>query len=316
MQKNKLITFASIGIAIALGAIGWGFWDGSFESILTGCVLAIIGISIVSEPGERGPVAGGLIFLSLFVVFLYWYFWGLIGEQFQWAIIYCIIGILVAVCIPIPRKKQDKQSNEERLMAQKELKNKLKELTAQQNWRGIAREHGLDLITTEFVTEKEINRIPELLHADEYVVFFTSGFMSSDGEIKTNWGTSTWLAVLTNKRVLFLDSAFLTDSLNQHSIPLKRVQAVSAHQGFYFGKVVIETGGKRTIIDNAWKSTVKKFAELTNQLVQDIVDAEDAPAVLGESNLDKLKKLGELKETGVITEKEFTEQKEKLLKGI
>ena len=113
-----------------------------------------------------------------------------------------------------------------------------------------------------------------------------------------------------------MDSALLTESLNQHSIPLKRVQAVSAHQGFILGKIVVETGGKRTIIDNAEKSTVQKFAELANQLIQDIVDAEDAPVASEESNLDKLKKLGELKEAGVITEKEFTEQKTKLLKDI
>lgn len=193
---------------------------------------------------------------------------------------------------------------------------KLRELTAKQDWEGIARENGLDLWWDEFGTRKEINRISEVLHKDEYAVFFISGFMSSDGEIETNWGTSTWLGVLTNKRVLFLDSALLTNSLNQHSIPLKRVQAVSAHQGFFLGKVVIETGGKRTIIDNAAKSTVKKFAELANELVQDIVDAEDAPVAPAESNLDKLKKLGELKEAGVITEKEFAEQKAKLLKAI
>ena len=193
---------------------------------------------------------------------------------------------------------------------------KFKQLTAQQDWRGIARENGLNLLTTEFGTRKELNRIRGVLHEGEYVIFFTSGIMTDDGETSTDWFPSTWLVVLTNKRVLFLDSALLTGSLNQHSIPLKRVQAVSAHQGFLLGKIVVETGGKRTIIDNADKSTVQKFAELANQLLQDIVDAEDSPAASKESNLDKLKKLGELRKAGVITEEEFMEQKKKLLKDI
>ena len=321
-QEQRVNKKSIAGVIFFAGVllIGWGFWSGNFESILFGCILTVTTSPIISESGERVSVMGGTTSLSVFLIFLYWYFWGFIGDQFQWAIAYCVISaIIIAIliaCTSTPEGKKNIQSNEARLMAQKELKNKLKELTAQQDWKGIAQEHGLDLATTEFATRKEINHIPELLHVNEYVIFFTSGFMSSDGEITTNWGTSTWLSVLTNKRVLFLDSAFLTESLNQHSIPLKHVQAVSAHQGFFFGKVVIETGGKRTIIDNAWKSTVKKFAELANLLIQDIVDAEDASAVSVESNLDKLKKLGELKEAGVITEKEFTEQKAKLLNGI
>jgi hypothetical protein len=48
---------------------------------------------------------------------------------------------------------------------------------------------------------------------------------------------------------------------------------------------------------------------------QQAAPAPAAPAAAGESMIDQLKQLGELKEQGILTEEEFAAQKAKLLAG-
>lgn len=78
-------TLFGLLILLGLAFIGWGFWNGDFESILIGCGLVAIGTTVCS-PGERMSIVGGSIILSFFIAFLYWVFWGFTWGQSQKAV--------------------------------------------------------------------------------------------------------------------------------------------------------------------------------------------------------------------------------------
>lgn len=116
----------------------------------------------------------------------------------------------------------------------------------------------------------------------------------------------------------------LSSSIDVHSILHKNVQAVRVAQGFVLGKINIDTGGRTTIIDNCEKNTVRILGDLANEWLQVLEERNSAPRVVepvvsseaGESGLDKLKKLGELKALGLVSEDEFNAAKAKVLASL
>ena len=85
-----------------------------------------------------------------------------------------------------------------------------------------------------------------------------------------DFGANTWLAVLTSERFLFLDAAMLSSSVDTQSVRLKNVQAISASQGFLFGKIMIDLGSRIIVIDNCLKESVKSMAELGNRWLKSL----------------------------------------------
>jgi len=202
---------------------------------------------------------------------------------------------------------------------------KYKRHTEQKDWPAICEMQGLTMSTCRFGTMKEMARLPEQLQPGEVVFCFTAGVMSNTGDSNvSDVGISTWLVVLTDRRFLFLDAALFTSSLDVHSILYKNVQAVRVAQGFVLGKINIDTGGRTTLIDNCEKSTVKILGDLANEWIQVLEERNSAPRVVeaattaevGESGLDKLKKLGELKVLGLVSEDEFNAAKAKVLASL
>ena len=92
-------------------------------------------------------------------------------------------------------------------------------------------------------------------------------------------------------------------------------------QGFVLGKINIDTGGRSTLIDNCEKKTVKVLGDLSNEWLQVLEERKSTPqestaAAPVESGLDKLKKLGELKALGLVSEQEFNDAKAKVLASL
>jgi hypothetical protein len=194
-------------------------------------------------------------------------------------------------------------------------------LTQKRDWAGICKLNGVDLRSSKFGTMKEMNRLPEQLQPGEVVLCFTAGVMPNTGDGNTtDLGISTWLVVLTDRRFLFLDAALLTNSIDVHSILHKNVQGVRVAQGFIFGKINIDTGGRSTVIDNCEKKTVKVLGDFANDWIQILEERKSIPrepeAQSGGCGLDKLKKLGELKALGLVSEQEFSEAKAKVLASL
>ncbi|MGR2680060.1 PH domain-containing protein [Chromobacterium haemolyticum] len=165
----------------------------------------------------------------------------------------------------------------------------------------IAKEIGDD----QFFTKKELNHLPEVLANGEQVLAFTSGLMDSN----------TWLIVLTDHRILFLDKGMIF-GLKQTAIELDKVNSVSGSTGLLFGKILIQNGASERKIDNVWKKTVVPF---TNK-VRDAINARKyhQPQVVssGDDPVARLEKLSAMKDKGLITDAEFAEQKVRILSSI
>ena len=165
-------------------------------------------------------------------------------------------------------------------------------------YKKIAAEVGDD----PFFTKKELNYLPEVLMDEEQVLAFASGEM--DG--------NSWLIVLTDTRVLLLSKGIF-HGLEQTTIGIDKISFVSGSTGLLFGEITINDGHKEQKIRNVLKKTVKNFTNKLQQTIDTRKIKNDASSSIEEDPYDKLAKLASLKEKGVISENEFTAEKQKIL---
>lgn len=120
-------------------------------------------------------------------------------------------------------------------------------------WRAIADEMGDD----RFFTTKELDYLPRILDTKEQVLAFSSGLHKGN----------TWLIVLTNERVIFLDKGMIY-GLRQSSIELERVNNFDSEKGLMFGKISIGSNAEVYEITNVWKKTVDPFTKKLREAVK------------------------------------------------
>lgn len=99
-----------------------------------------------------------------------------------------------------------------------------------------------------FFTTKELDVLPKILAPLEQVLSFSSGLM--DG--------NTWLIVLTDARVLFVDKGMIF-GLKQTSIELGNIVSIQGETGLMFGTIRIGVASGTHEIRNVWKRTVNPF---------------------------------------------------------
>ncbi|WP_039056879.1 PH domain-containing protein [Enterobacter sp. Bisph1] len=167
----------------------------------------------------------------------------------------------------------------------------------------------LHVTDASFGTKKEFFHLPNILGADEIPQAIASGAM--DG--------NTWLITLTNKRVIFLDKGLLF-GLKQVDINLENVVSVGGKTGLLLGEITISTTGKNFTIKNVPKLTVIPFTNLVNEVRERYFSsAQNNAAQAGSesqsftSAMDKIARLAQMKEEGILTEEEFQIQKQRLL---
>lgn len=190
------------------------------------------------------------------------------------------------------------------------------EYTKTQNWGEICKLNNVEL--DSFGTKKELKALPDYLEPDEVVFALTSGIMSqSETSNSFDFGTNTWLVVLTSDRFLFLDAAMLTKSVDSQSIRHDHVQAVSASQGLMLGKIMVDLGSRMLVIDNCHKATVKVLANIANKWLREL--SKKKQSTYGAASLtsdtpflDTLERLYKLWKLGALTENEFKEGRKRL----
>lgn len=201
------------------------------------------------------------------------------------------------------------------------------------------RKRAYDAIAAElgddrFFTTKELDVLPKILSPMEQVLSFSSGLM--DG--------STWLIVLTDTRVLFLDKGMIF-GLKQTSIELENIVTIDGETGLMFGSIRISTAAGPNEIRNVWKRTVNPFVnkvraaisarrrgeqltspgggarpmDMTPDARRDPAPVQPAPAPeTGRSTAavdvaGQLERLARLKNAGSISDAEYDTAKAKLL---
>tara|TARA_B100001027_G_C16135875_1_gene271416 strand:+ start:125 stop:661 length:537 start_codon:yes stop_codon:yes gene_type:complete len=153
---------------------------------------------------------------------------------------------------------------------------------------------------------KELNHLHEVINEGENILGHTRGFY--DG--------NTWLICVTNRRLLFLDKGMLV-GMKSTEIPLDSVGSVNYETKMLGGNITVTASGQEKHIGKMRKQDVKDVANLISEAAAKMKkEIHGNPGGGQESNtskMDELKKLAELKDSGVLSEEEFNAEKAKLL---
>lgn len=150
---------------------------------------------------------------------------------------------------------------------------------------------------------KEVNELPSILRVNEKIFAVAQGVY--DG--------NTWLVVCTSSRFLFLDKGMLF-GLKQVEVPMDKVSSIQFETGLILGSVTISHHGSSKI-QNIAKDQVKRFAEQANIAIEQYKTKSSSSVSASPVNdkFEKLEKLSLLKDKGILTEQEFSDEKKKLL---
>ncbi len=158
-------------------------------------------------------------------------------------------------------------------------------------------------------TKKEIKHLPEVLRPDEVIKGLGSGTL--DG--------NTWLIVVTNHRLLFLDKGMLF-GLKQTEMHYEQISAISHKMGLLLASITISTSGGKKEIRHIQKADAPKLAELISDLIRKSKQPTTPATIVKQVTdtqendvISQLERLGSLLEKGILTKEEFQSQKQKLL---
>lgn len=154
-----------------------------------------------------------------------------------------------------------------------------------------------------FLGQKEIKHLTNVLMADEELIHIVQG----------NLNSKQGVLFLSNKRIGFYDKGFFFGA-KLESFPLKQVASINYGSGIMFAEIAIyNTGRSGEIIRNVAKDKAKSFVDKVTEILTAL---EEAPQAMPTSNFsigDELKKLADLRDSGVLTESEFLIQKQRIL---
>ena len=154
-----------------------------------------------------------------------------------------------------------------------------------------------------FWTKKEIRALPEILDAHESIKALTSGMANG----------STWLAVCTERRLIFLNRNMFI-GLEQVQMPLDRVQSIDHFFALFFGTIKMFDGVNVFTLNMVLKDSILPFVKATEAAMYALKHPTiHTPQTTSNDIASQLTKLAELKEKGYLSDAEFQEQKKKLL---
>ncbi len=170
---------------------------------------------------------------------------------------------------------------------------------------------------TTDATEKdeleEIQRIAHRLDANEKVVIVAKQSRFKPGGSKMSPDT----IFVTDKRIIIRNPSALGMRENIESITFDKITAIELERGMMSSTVKIRASGYQGDIDAIAKEKAEKIA----QYVRDAIDKDKkkAAAQAGGSQIsvaDELAKLAKLKEQGILSDAEFLQMKQELMKRL
>jgi rubredoxin len=160
----------------------------------------------------------------------------------------------------------------------------------------------------KFLGHHEIRELPNLLFEGENLEKLASGYY------KNGYG----IIAATNKRIIFIDKGMLY-GLRVEDFPYDKITSIEYSTGLLRGEITIFASGNRAHITAVQKELVKDFSEHVRRRIVDKKSSSQttpmASAAPGTSQdfITQLERLAKLKESGILTEEEFNEQKKKIL---
>lgn len=156
---------------------------------------------------------------------------------------------------------------------------------------------------------RELRKLPELLQHGEQVLTMASGI----------YAKVAGLLVATDRRVMFLGVGMARSTIED--FPYERISSVQHEVYVLSGNITIFASGNRAEIVNVLPR--QRAREVADEVRRRLAGGQSAgphpggPAPprdrQGDDVLDKLRRLGELRDAGVLTEQEFEHKKAQLL---
>lgn len=171
---------------------------------------------------------------------------------------------------------------------------------------------GLDTAST-VLARNEIKELPSILWEREDIKGAIQGFYNS----------RIGLLVATDRRLVFVDKGFV--SLKVEDFPYDKISSIQYQTGWLFGEITIFTSGNRADIKQLAKDQTRNFAETVRNRIsggagpqepkpQVPVASSDAPT--DDDLVSKLERLARLRDQGILTPEEFSEQKALVLSAM
>lgn len=153
-----------------------------------------------------------------------------------------------------------------------------------------------------YMTGREIAKLPDLIQDDETIKFATSGFYDTN--------TSSVLIVVTDKRVLFENKKLFFGSQNTE-IPLEMINDISYNSGMLMASATITSGTKEHKVSQISKKFIEQLVSTIRKQTE-LAKNHDTPKQ--ETNdIEQLKNLKELLDSGILTQEEFDAKKKQIL---
>lgn len=164
-------------------------------------------------------------------------------------------------------------------------------------------------------SKREIKRLPEHLWDNEKVAHITAG----------TYGPGAGIVVLTDRRLFFLKDGVM--SKTSEDFPIEKISSVQWSTGMLLGKITVFASGNKAEITDVQKTDGKAITDAVRARLSGgpeagasqpmPVEAASAATVAdGPDAYERLKKLGELRDAGILTEEEFSAKKQSLLDQI
>lgn len=153
---------------------------------------------------------------------------------------------------------------------------------------------------------REIKRLTSHLWEGESVQRMTTG----------TYGKGQGLIVLTDRRLLFVQDGIM--SKTTEDFPLDKVSSVQWSSGMLTGDIVIFASGNKSEIKTVNKDDGKEMVDavrhrLSAPTQREPASSATATAPPASDPIEQLRKLGELRDAGIVTDAEFEAKKADLL---
>lgn len=161
--------------------------------------------------------------------------------------------------------------------------------------------------------KRDIRKLHEYLNSGETVLAITGGVVAG----------RNGLLVATDRRAMFVSEGIIRHSFED--FPYDRITSVTSSRGIMLGKIVIHGAGAARVVEQVDKGE----AEAVAAIIRDRVDATTRePRQKQQQTSDnaapqpvspavgiaaELRELASLRDAGVLTDKEFEQQKSRLL---
>lgn len=169
-------------------------------------------------------------------------------------------------------------------------------------------------LNSKMLVRKELKKLPGMLHESEQVLNLVQG------EYEGHQG----LIVATDRRVMFINEGMVRS--DREDFPYERISSVQCSTGMISGKLILFASGNKAEIANVMpKQQANTLADLIRHRIAPGATEPPPAAAAPQQNggaaaqpdvYDQLRKLGELRDAGVLTDEEFAAKKTLLLAEI